>query len=75
MGVKNPVDLKKAFTSSLFKCFLFENGKLIGVGKVLADGTDCSYICDVAVLPDHQRRGFGKCIVSKLLELPKGHKK
>jgi ribosomal protein S18 acetylase RimI-like enzyme len=75
LGNKKPDDLKKAFTNSMFKCFLFDQGKLIGVGRALADGIDCSYIGDVAVLPSHQGLGIGKSIVSKLVELSKGHKK
>lgn len=75
LGEKKPDDLKKAFTNSMFKCFLLYQGQLVGVGRALADGIDCSYICDVAVLPGHQGRGLGKSIVSKLVELSAGHKK
>jgi GNAT superfamily N-acetyltransferase len=32
---------------------------LIGVGRAVADGIDCSYICDVAVHPDFQGKGIG----------------
>lgn len=72
---KNPSGLKTAFTNSMFKCFVYEDGKLIGAGRALADGADCSYICDVALLPSHQGLGLGKQIVAKLLELSRGHKK
>jgi len=41
----------------------------------LADGIDCSYLCDIAVLPSHQETGLGKQIVGRLLELSRGHKK
>ncbi len=75
LGNKKPEDLEKAFSNSMFKCFVFDNRKLIGVGRGLADGIDCSYICDVAVLPDYQGVGIGKSIVSSLVELSKGHKK
>lgn len=75
LGSKNPSGLKTAFTNSMFKCFVYEDGKLVGVGRALADGVDCSYICDVALLPSHQGIGLGKQIVAKLLEFSKGHKK
>ena len=75
LGNKNPSDLKTAFTNSMFKCFVYEEGKLVGVGRALADGVDCSYICDIALLPSHQGLGLGKQIVAKLLELSRGHKK
>jgi ribosomal protein S18 acetylase RimI-like enzyme len=75
LGDKKPEDLKVAFSNSKFKCFIFESQKLIGVGRALADGVDCSYICDVAVLPEYQGYGLGKDIVLKLVGLSKDHKK
>jgi ribosomal protein S18 acetylase RimI-like enzyme len=48
---------------------------LVGVGRVLADGVDCAYVCDVALLPSHQGTGLGKEVVARLVALSKGHKK
>ena len=75
LGEKQPQDLEKAFTNSLYKCFLFDEARLMGVGRALADGVDCSYICDVSVHPDYQGRGLGRDIVSRLLEFSAGHRK
>lgn len=75
LGNKNPANLKIAFGNSMFRCFVFEGGKLIGVGRALADGVDCAYICDVALLPSHQGQGLGKQIVARLLSLLVGYKK
>lgn len=75
LGNKNPADLKVAFGNSRFVCFAREDGKLAGVGRALADGIDCSYICDVAVMPSHQGTGLGKEIVARLVSLSAGHKK
>ena len=75
LGDKKPQDLEKAFSNSMFKCFVFESDKLIGVGRALADGIDCSYLCDIAILPDYQGLGLGKEIVSKLVGFSKGHRK
>jgi len=75
LGDKNPGGLKTAFANSMFRCFVHEDGKLVGVGRALADGVDCSYICDVALLPSHQGLGLGRQIVAKLVELSRGHKK
>lgn len=75
LGHKKPSDLKTVFSNSMFKCFVRDAGMLVGVGRALADGTDCSYICDVAVHPSHQGLGLGKEIVSKLVSLSRGHKK
>ena len=75
LGNKNPSGLKTAFSNSMFKCFVYDDGRLVGVGRALADGVDCSYICDVAVLPSHQCTGLGKEIVTRLVNLSRGHKK
>ncbi len=75
LGNKKQTDLETAFTNSMFKCFVFNQSKLIGAGRALADGIDCSYICDVAVRPDFQGRDIGKNIVSNLVNLSVGHKK
>ena len=75
LGEKNPADLKTSFENSKFKYFVYDAGRLVGVGRALADGVDCSYICDVAVLPSHQGMGLGREIISKLVTLSAGHKK
>lgn len=75
LGEKPPQDLEKAFANSMFKCFLYDEGRLVGVGRALADGVDCSYLCDVSVHPDYQGRGMGRDMVSKLVDLSAGHRK
>ena len=75
LGNKNPVDLKTAFGNSRFYCFVRQAGALVGVGRVLADGVDCAYLCDIAVLPGHQGTGLGKQIVAHLVERSRGHRK
>lgn len=75
LGKKDPSDLKIAFSNSMYKCFVTDSGNLIAVGRALADGIDCSYICDVAVHPDYQGRGIGKEVVSRLVALSSKHRK
>jgi ribosomal protein S18 acetylase RimI-like enzyme len=75
LGKKDPKDLRVAFSNSMFKCYAYSNDRLIGVGRALADGVDCSYICDVAVHPDFQGIGLGKELVSKLYDMSRGHRK
>jgi ribosomal protein S18 acetylase RimI-like enzyme len=75
LGPKKPADLKTVFTHSRFRYFVFDAGRLIGAGRAVSDGVDISYICDVAVHPDHQGLGIGKEIVSRLVGLSRGHKK
>ncbi|HET9204777.1 MAG TPA: GNAT family N-acetyltransferase [Burkholderiaceae bacterium] len=75
LGDKKPADLQRSFSNSLYRCFVREDGRLVGVGRALADGVDCAYICDIAVLPSHQGTGLGKQIVGRLVERSRGHRK
>lgn len=75
MGTKRPEDLRRTFGNSMFRCFVRDAGKLVGAGRALADGVDCSYVCDVAVLPSHQGTGIGKEIVQRLVDASRGHRK
>jgi len=75
LGDKPAENLKIVFSNSKFKCFIFDNCKLIGVGRALADGIDCSYICDVAIHPNYQGLGLGRQIILKLVEFSVDHKK
>jgi ribosomal protein S18 acetylase RimI-like enzyme len=75
LGEKNIDDLKLSFANSMFKCFAYDENKIVGVGRALADGCDCSYICDIAVHPKYQGIGLGKKIIQYLVEKSEGHKK
>lgn len=75
LGQKSPSDLQVSFSNSMFKCLIYESGKLVAAGRALADGIDCSYICDVAVHPGYQGKGLGRQVVTTLVELSKNHRK
>ena len=75
LGNKSASALEVVFTNSRYVCFAREGQRIVGAGRALADGADCSYLCDVAVLPSHQGTGVGTEIVAKLVEVSKGHKK
>ena len=75
LGNKNPAWLRTAFGNSRLRCLAYADDRLVGAGRALADGVDCSYICDVAVLPEFQGSGLGREIVSRLVEASRGHRK
>ena len=75
LGEKLPESLEIAFSNSMFKCFIFHEDVLIGAGRALADGRDCSYLCDIAIHPEYQGLGLGKAIVKDLVHRSEGHKK
>lgn len=76
LGDKSPQVLQTVFGNSRYKFFVFdEAGRLAAAGRALADGADCSYICDVAVHPGHQGSGLGREMVSRLVAASRGHRK
>ena len=75
LGNKSPQWLATAFGNSMFRCLVRDGGTLVGAGRALADGVDCSYLCDVAVLPSHQGMGLGREIIARLVAQSRGHRK
>jgi ribosomal protein S18 acetylase RimI-like enzyme len=75
LGQKSPEHLELVFNSSLFKFIVMDFGKIIGAGRALADGADCSYICDVVIHPEYQGMGIGKQLVKKLIDASSDHAK
>ena len=75
LGIKSGAHLRGVFTASRFRCFVRQGGRLVGAGRVLSDGADCAYICDIALLPTHQGSGLGSPIVEHLVALSRGHRK
>lgn len=76
LGTKTAALLQTVFTNSRFCCFAREaGGRLVAAGRVLSDGADCAYVCDVAVHPDQQGRGVGAEVMSRLLAMCAGHRK
>ena len=67
LGDKKPQALETAFGNSMFRCLVRdEQGRLVGAGRAVADGVDCSYLCDVAVHPSQQGRGLGRQVLEYL---------
>lgn len=76
LGDKPAELLQTVFRNSRFRLFVYDAPqRLVAAGRALADGGDCSYICDVAVLPEHQGSGLGREVVSRLVEASRGHRK
>jgi len=75
LGDKPAAHLRKVFSNSLYRCFVHDGGRLVAAGRALADGGDCSYLCDIAVMPSHQGTGLGKQVVAHLVERSRGHRK
>jgi ribosomal protein S18 acetylase RimI-like enzyme len=44
------------------------SGETVGMGRVLGDGGWYFHVVDMAVLPEHQRRGIGDAVLTALLD-------
>jgi GNAT superfamily N-acetyltransferase len=43
-------------------------GEIVGMGRLIGDGGWYFHVVDMAVLPEHQRRGLGDAILGALLD-------
>lgn len=80
LGIKPPERLRTAFGASRHLQLVYRRQpdgslRLVGAGRVLADGADAAYLCDVAVRPEMQGTGLGAAIVQRLLQACAGHSK
>ena len=48
-----------------------DNGRAVGMIRVLSDGSYANFITDVMVIPDYQRRGIGKELMRRTVEYMK----
>lgn len=75
LGDKSPDWLRTAYTNSRYRCFVYDGDTIVGAGRAVADGVDCSYLCDIVVHPDHQGEGIGRALIERLRDLSRGHRK
>ena len=58
--------IRTALRNSLVSFTALENGKIVGMVRLVGDGGMSFYIKDFAVLPDHQAKGAGKMLLLAL---------
>ena len=76
LGERRPVDDLERLTEMVKSANLIitarENSKLIGVARALTDFVYCTYLSDLAVASDYQKRGIGRELIRQVkLETPK----
>jgi GNAT superfamily N-acetyltransferase len=47
---------------------LYDDGKIIGMGRIVGDGSIYFYLQDVIVMPSYRGCGYGKLIVEELVK-------
>jgi ribosomal protein S18 acetylase RimI-like enzyme len=75
LGNKSAEWLNTAYANSMFKCLAYDGERIVAAGRAVADGVDCSYLCDIVVHPAYQGRGLGKELIQRLVGLSNGHRK
>lgn len=56
-----------ALNNSLYTLIARENGRPVGMARVVGDGGYVYFICDVIVRPSHQSQGLGRYIIEHVL--------
>ena len=69
----------KALANTLCAFSIYDDGKLIGMGRLMGDCAMSYYLKDVAVLPEYQNKGIGKKLMQYIIsyvkkQLPPGWK-
>ncbi|MDR9748442.1 GNAT family N-acetyltransferase [Paenibacillus taichungensis] len=59
--------------NSLFAVCLREENEIVGMGRVIGDGGCFFQVVDIAVRPDQQGRGYGKLIMSEIMNYLRAH--
>ena len=63
---------EKAFTNSQVVVFVYDDDKIVGVGRALSDGVSQGAIYNVALDEEYQGGGIGRKMLEKLMEQLKG---
>ncbi len=59
--------LMDSFSRSLLVLAAYEGDELLGIIRILGDGVTTALIQDVAVFPQHQRKGVGSALVRAVI--------
>jgi GNAT superfamily N-acetyltransferase len=61
--------VERGLPSSLFAVTVVHEptGEVVGMGRIVGDDGAVYHVCDMAVHPDHQRRGLGTRVMERLL--------
>jgi predicted N-acetyltransferase YhbS len=67
-SAKEPAKLQNALLNSHSLVTAWENEKLVGLGNAISDGFLVVYYPHLLIHPDHQEKGIGQMIITKLQE-------
>ena len=58
--------VEKSLKNDLFSVCVFDNEKLIGMGRIVGDGAIYFYIQDIIVIPEYHAKGIGTLIMNEI---------
>lgn len=58
----------KAVSNTPFSIAALDGDRIVGMGRLVGDGSLIWYIQDLVVLPEYQKQGIGSCIMDRLLD-------
>lgn len=67
LSAKTPEAARLGLAGTYFGVTLLKGGTPVGMGRVIGDGGCFFQVVDIAVLPEHQGRGWGKRIMGALV--------
>lgn len=62
---------EKAIENSILTLVAYDEGKPIGMGRIVGDGAVICYIQDLIVIPEYQGRGVGQMLMESLIDFVK----
>jgi len=73
LSVKDPVAAERGLANTLFAACVIHEDMVVGIGRVIGDGGLFYDVVDIAVVPEHQKQGVGKLIMTALMKYIDAH--
>lgn len=67
-------ELNKAIQHSWYSISVYHSGKLVGFGRVIADGVHHALIVDLIIHPEYQCKGLGSELLKRLVQKCKDYR-
>ena len=67
----NIEQLDKALENSMIVIGIYEDNELVAMGRLVGDYYFKALLSDIIVKPSYQKKGYGKIVVTKILEIAK----
>jgi GNAT superfamily N-acetyltransferase len=66
MACYEPDKHRRAFEASYVTVFIYDDERLVGIGRAISDGEYEAAVYDIAVLPGYQGRGLGRLLMEQI---------